>query len=78
VLCAPLAALLLRVRRAAWPWAALAVLAVVRPAPLGRAAAALGGGDPMELERVASAAGTTLLMAGASLLLAVRTRLLVC
>jgi hypothetical protein len=65
VLAAPLAALLLRVRPGAWPWYGLGVLAVARPSALGRAAAVLGGGDPLELERWASALGVALLAIGA-------------
>jgi hypothetical protein len=64
VLAAPLAALLLRVRPAAWPWYAFGVIAVARPAALGRAAAALGGGDASELERMVSALGAAVLAAG--------------
>jgi hypothetical protein len=64
VLAAPLAALLLRVRPAAWSWYPVGVLAIARAAALARAAAAIGGGDVLELERLVSALGAALLAVG--------------
>ena len=76
VLAAPLAALLPRIRPAAWPWYGLGVLAVGRPELFARVASALSGGDVASLERLTSAIGTVLLAAGASAHVALRRQLL--
>jgi len=75
VLAAPLAALLPRVRRSAWPWYGLGLLAVARPAVLARVAGLAGLGAP-QLEGLVSALGTAALALGAGAHLALRRPLL--
>jgi len=76
VLAAPLAALLPRIRPAAWPWYALGVLAVARPAPLAHFVHAVSGAEATSLERLVSAIGTAILATGAVACVALRRPLL--